>query len=77
MSPKNLNLYALINLYLLRVVFELTIEPKSNILLHKYLGYYILHNQSIIYSCARGTAQKNLEMDIFKLINNNSYLFGF
>lgn len=46
----------------------LSIKPKTDILLHKYVGYYLLHNQSIIYNCARGTAQKNLEMDIFKLI---------
>ena len=46
----------------------LSIKPKSDILLHKYIGYYLLHNQSIIYNCARGTAQKNLEMDIFKSI---------
>ena len=32
------------------------------------LNYYLLHNQNVIYNCARGTAQKNLEMDIFKLI---------
>jgi type I restriction-modification system DNA methylase subunit len=44
----------------------LSIKPKTDILLHKYIGYYLLHNQSIIYNCARGTAQKNLEMDIFK-----------
>jgi len=46
----------------------LSIKPKTDILLHKYIGYYLLHNQSIIYNCARGTAQKNLEMDIFKSI---------
>lgn len=46
----------------------LSVKPKTDILLHKYLGYYLLHNQSIIYNCARGTAQKNLEMDIFKSI---------
>jgi len=46
----------------------LSIKPKTDILLHKYVGYYLLHNQSIIYNCARGTAQKNLEMDIFKSI---------
>jgi type I restriction-modification system DNA methylase subunit/restriction endonuclease S subunit len=46
----------------------LTVKPKTDILLHKYIGYYLLHNQSIIYNCARGTAQKNLEMDIFKSI---------
>jgi len=44
------------------------VKPKTDILLHKYIGYYLLHNQSIIYNCARGTAHKNLEMDIFKLI---------
>ena len=46
----------------------LSVIPKTDILLHKYIGYYLLHNQSIIYNCARGTAQKNLEMDIFKSI---------
>jgi len=46
----------------------LSIKPNTDILLHKYIGYYLFHNQSIIYSCARGTAQKNLEMDIFKSI---------
>lgn len=44
----------------------LSIKPKTEILLHKYIGYYLLHNQSIIYNCARGTAQKNLEIDMFK-----------
>jgi restriction endonuclease S subunit len=46
----------------------LSVKPKTDILLHKYIGYYLLHNQSTIYNCARGTAQKNLEMDIFKSI---------
>jgi type I restriction enzyme S subunit len=46
----------------------LSVKPKTDILLHKYIGYYLLHNQNIIYNCARGTAQKNLEMDIFKSI---------
>jgi restriction endonuclease S subunit len=46
----------------------LSVKPKTDILLHKYIGYYLLHNQSIIYNCARGPAQKNLEMDIFKSI---------
>jgi type I restriction enzyme S subunit len=46
----------------------LSVKPKTDILLHKYIGYYLLNNQSIIYNCARGTAQKNLEMDIFKSI---------
>jgi type I restriction enzyme S subunit len=46
----------------------LSIKPKNDNVLHKYVGYYLLHNQSIIYNCARGTAQKNLEIDIFKSI---------
>ena len=46
----------------------LTVKPKIYGLLHKYIGYYLLHNQSIIYNCARGTAQKNLEIDEFKSI---------
>jgi type I restriction-modification system DNA methylase subunit len=46
----------------------LTVIPKISILLHKYIGYYLFHNQNCIYNCSRGTAQKNLEMDIFKLI---------
>ena len=46
----------------------LSVKPKTDILLHKYIGYYLLHNQNIIYNCARGTAQKNLEMDTFKSI---------
>ena len=46
----------------------LSVKPKTDILLHKYIGYYLLHNQSVIYKCARGTAQKNLDMDEFKSI---------
>lgn len=46
----------------------LSVKPKTDILLYKYIGYYLLHNQNVIYNCARGTAQKNLEMDIFKSI---------
>ena len=46
----------------------LSVKPKTDILLHKYIGYYLLHNQNIIYNCARGPAQKNLEIDIFKSI---------
>ncbi len=46
----------------------LSIKSKTDILLQKYVGYYLFHNQHIIYNCARGTAQKNLEIDIFKLI---------
>lgn len=46
----------------------LTIKPKKNIITHKFLGYYIFSNQKIVYKCARGTAQKNLDMDKFKNI---------
>ena len=46
----------------------LSVKPKTDIILHKYLGYYLLHNQNIIYGCARGTAQKNLEIEEFKSI---------
>ena len=46
----------------------LTINSKSNILLNKYIGYYLLYNQNIIYKCARGSAQKNLDINEFKLI---------
>jgi restriction endonuclease S subunit len=46
----------------------LTVKPKKENLLHKYIGYYLLHNQSILYNLARGTAQKNLDIDEFKSI---------
>jgi len=46
----------------------LSVKPKTEILLHKYLGYYLLNNQNYIYNCARGTAQKNLDIDEFKSI---------
>ena len=46
----------------------LSIYPKSDIILHKYIGYYLIYNQNIIYNIARGTAQKNLDIDEFKSI---------
>ena len=46
----------------------LTVKSKTDIILHKYIGYYLLHNQSIIYNCARGSAQKNLDINEFKNI---------
>jgi type I restriction-modification system DNA methylase subunit len=47
----------------------LTIKPKNeNKLIYKYLGYYMLNNQNIIYNISRGTAQKNLDIEKFKLI---------
>ena len=47
----------------------LSIKPtiKSNIL-HKYLGYHLRNIQDTVYKCARGTAQKNLDITLFKLI---------
>jgi type I restriction enzyme S subunit len=46
----------------------LSVKPKTNTVLHKYIAYYLFHNQNIIYNCARGTAQKNLDMEEFKSI---------
>jgi type I restriction enzyme S subunit len=47
----------------------LSVKPKNtNMLLHKFIAYYLYLNQNIIYNCARGTAQKNLDMDAFKAI---------
>lgn len=46
----------------------LTVKPKTNELLHKYIAYYLFQNQNIIYDCSRGTAQKNLDMNKFKKI---------
>jgi type I restriction-modification system DNA methylase subunit len=46
----------------------LTIKPKDNNIMHRYIGYYFLHNQHMIYNCARGTAQKNLDIEKFKSI---------
>jgi type I restriction-modification system DNA methylase subunit len=44
----------------------LSVKPKTDNVLHKYIAYYLLENQNIIYDCARGTAQKNLDMNKFK-----------
>jgi type I restriction-modification system DNA methylase subunit/restriction endonuclease S subunit len=46
----------------------LTVKPKIKNTMHKYIGYYLFINQYIIYECARGTAQKNLDMNTFKNI---------
>ena len=46
----------------------LTVKPKLKNVLHKYIGYYLLSNQTEIYDCARGTAQKNLDIEKFKNI---------
>jgi type I restriction-modification system DNA methylase subunit len=46
----------------------LTIKSIKNYILDKYLGYYLHNNQNIIYECARGTAQKNLDIEEFKAV---------
>lgn len=47
----------------------LTIKPKSENILHKYLAYYLYINQNIIYELARGSGQKNLDMEGFNEFN--------
>ena len=44
----------------------LSIKPNSKEILHKYLGYHMLSIQNMVYNCARGAAQKNLDMEEFK-----------
>lgn len=46
----------------------LTISVKYNNAINKYIGYYLTFNQYVIYNLARGTGQKNLDMDKFKTI---------
>ena len=46
----------------------LTISVKNNNAINKYIGYYLTFNQYVIYNLARGTGQKNLDMDKFKTI---------
>jgi restriction endonuclease S subunit len=46
----------------------LSVKPVADNILHKYIGYYLFSNQNVIYSCARGTAQKNLDISEFKSI---------
>jgi type I restriction enzyme S subunit len=47
----------------------LTISPKSDIVFDiSYLNYHILSLNDEIYSLARGTAQKNLNVDAFKKV---------
>lgn len=46
----------------------LSIKSKFEYLNDKYLGYYLLNNQEYIYNLSRGAAQKNLDIDKFKLI---------
>jgi type I restriction-modification system DNA methylase subunit len=47
----------------------LTIKPLTDNILHKFIAYYFFLNQEIIYNCARGTAQKNIDMVEFKNLN--------
>ena len=44
----------------------LSVKPITDNVLHKYIAYYLFSNQNIIYECARGTAQKNVDMKKFK-----------
>ncbi len=47
----------------------LSVKPRTDTsLLHKYLGYMLFLNQGKIYNCARGMAQKNLDLEEFKNI---------
>ena len=46
----------------------LSIKSKFEYLNDKYLGYYLLNNQEYIYNLSRGAAQKNLDIDKFKLM---------
>jgi type I restriction-modification system DNA methylase subunit/restriction endonuclease S subunit len=46
-----------------------SIKPKTEILLHKYVAYFLYVNQDKIYDCARGMAQKNLDIEEFKSIH--------
>ena len=41
------------------VVVKLHLQ-QINIILHKYIGYYLLFNQKIINNIARGIAQKKI-----------------
>lgn len=46
----------------------LSIKPKDDNLLHKFLGYYILKISNTIYDLSRGLAQRNLDIEKFKKI---------
>ena len=47
----------------------LSIKPKIDNLLHKYLGYYLLHNQHLIYNLATsGNVIKYLDLNALKLL---------
>ena len=44
----------------------MTLSVKNDIIFQKYLDYYLLVNNKIIYELGKGTAQKNLSIDEFK-----------
>jgi type I restriction-modification system DNA methylase subunit len=46
----------------------LSVKSNGDTLIHKYIGYYLINNQYKIYNCARGTGQKNLDIEEFKSI---------
>lgn len=46
----------------------LTLSTSDDDIILKYVGYYMLHYQFIIYGMARGTAQKNLNIDQLKIL---------
>jgi restriction endonuclease S subunit len=47
----------------------ISIKPKIDNLLHKYLGYYLLHNQDMIYNLATsGNVIKYLNLNALKLL---------
>lgn len=48
----------------------MSIAPIDNTcVLHKYIGYYMLHNQQLVFACARGTGQQNIEMETFESLH--------
>ena len=45
-----------------------TIETKNKSLINNYLFYYLDNNKNEIFKCGRGTAQKAIDINMFKLI---------
>ncbi|MDD4855052.1 MAG: N-6 DNA methylase [Sulfuricurvum sp.] len=46
-----------------------TVKSNTDLLNIDYLNLYLYQNQENIYSCGRGVAQKNIDIDSFKLLN--------
>lgn len=44
----------------------LTVKPKTNEVLHKYIGYYLFENQDIVYGCSKGIAIATLDLEKFR-----------